>query len=679
MRLWILLLFVWVALAGVAVPQTKERLYLQADSVKSENGKTVASGHVRAEIAGVRLDCSYLEYDRDSGVVTARGDCVFYFQDSFLAADSVSFNTRAQMAHLTQVSGRARDFLVDKRNVQQDLFFWADTVDWRPDKVEATNATLTSCNYPPGRSDYQLESSLLEIFPKSRITASDARLVLGDTPIYTLPTVNLSLTSQAPQRIQPFFPLIGHNGVDGFFLRNSIDYTLGDNNYGAILLDVYQHSGLGAGLKHHYSFGDIGGGDFYVYELRGRQSNHTRYQVNSSTGLHPDPYSTLTLNYSANKTELPGFVSPPQENAQINYSRDTDVQQLQLLANYSRLGDNQNVVTRLFYHLNLTRDLSTRWSADYYRTTTAVGGTTNRYHLLGSLLHESELFDSELDLERSGGDSRFYYLNRSPEVSLRSKSLYMGPVPVQVAGSFGNLFESPSMFGTTRGDLRVTIPDQEIDFGSGRILAGAGARQMLYGSGDAQYVLAARGSYLQNIGEHAVARVDYNWQDPNGYSPFQHDLQFQYQTLTGGLEFYDSDTWRFGALAGYDLNGDRLHDLIPRVDIHPSKRFRLIASSNYDPNFNLWRSVDSQIKFNLTDNISVGSWNLYDLVNQRITYQDYQLNVEQHDWTASVVYRGVQNEVYFQFSLKAFPLQQPQIGPTYDRPVLPNTQEPYLR
>ena len=679
MRLWIVVLFAWLALVGSAAAQSQERLYLQADSVKSENGKTVASGHVRAEIAGVRLDCDYLEYDEATGIVGARGDCVFYFQDSFLAADSVDFNTRGQMARLTMVSGRARDFLVDKRNVQQDLFFWADEVTWRPDKVEATNAVLTSCEFPPGRTDYTLESALLEIFPKNRITASDAKLVLGDTPIYTLPTVNLSLTSQAPQRVQPFFPLVGHNGVDGLFLRNSFDYTLGDHNYGQILLDVYQHSGLGAGLKHHYSFGEIGGGDLYFYELRGRQSNRSRYQVNSNTALKPDRYSTLTLNYSANKFELPGFVSPAQENAQIDYRRDTDVQQLQLLANYSRLGDNQNVVTRLFYHLNLTDELSTRWAADYYRTTTAVGGTTNRYHLLGSLNHQTELFDSALDLERSGGDSTFYYLNRSPEVSIRSKSLYLGPVPIQVAGAFGSLFESPSNFGTTRGDLKLTIPDQEINFGSGRFLAGGGARQMLYGSGDAQYVLAARGSYLQNIGSNAVARIDYNWQDPNGYSPFQHDLQFQYQTLTGGLELYDSDTWKLGALAGYDLNGDRLHDLIPRLDVHPSDGFRVIASSNYDPNFKIWRSVDSQIRFNLTDDISVASWNLYDLVNQRITYQDYQLNVKQHDWTASVVYRGVQNEVFFQFSLNAFPLQQPQIGPTYDRPILPNTNQPYLR
>lgn len=672
---------VWLCavLTGVGTAQSKERLFLQADAVKREGGKVVASGHVRAEIAGVRLDCDYLEYDESSGIVAAKGDCVFFFQDSFLAAETIDFNTRAQMAHMTKVSGRARDFVVDQRNVQEDLFFWADTVEWRPESIELLQATVTSCDLPPGRTDYTLESARLEILPGSRMIAQDVRLVLGDTPIYTLPTVNLSLTSRAPQRIQTFFPLPGHNGIDGVFLRNAFDYTLGDTNYGQILVDIYQKSGIGAGLKHHYEVGDLLAGDFYFYELRGRQSTRSRYQINSNTVLRPDDYSNLTLNYSANKFELPGFVSPAQENAQINYQRDTERQHLQVLGNYSRIGDNQNIVTRLFYHLHMTPELATRWSADYYRSTTPIGGATSRYHVLGSLLHTSELFDSALDLERSGGDATFYYLNRSPEVSVRSKSLYVGPVPIQVAGSFGNLFESPSMYGTTRGDLRFTIPDQTIEFGSGRFLAGAGARQMLYGSGDAQYMLAARGSYLQNLGSNAVARIDYNWQDPEGYSPFQHDLQFQYQTLTGGLEFYETDKWKLGALAGYDLNGDRLHDLIPRLDIHPLEGVRVVASSNFDPNFKVWRSVDSQVRFDLTDSVSVGSWNLYDLVNERMTYQDYQLNYEAHDWMASVIYRGVQNEVYFQFSLKAFPLQQPQIGPVTDRAILPNSYQPYLR
>ncbi|MEW6281867.1 MAG: hypothetical protein AB1758_24890, partial [Candidatus Eremiobacterota bacterium] len=194
-----------------------------------------------------------------------------------------------------------------------------------------------------------------------------------------------------------------------------------------------------------------------------------------------------------------------------------------------------------------------------------------------------------------------------------------------------------------------------------------------------QYTLAARGSYLQNLGQHFLARVDYNWQKPEGFSPFQHDLQFPYHTLTGGLQVYDDDLFSLSALGGYDIDFDRMHDVMPRLDIRPARGFQVSAASNYDPNFRQWRSVDSQVRFQLTDNFSVAHWSLYDLVNERLTYQDYQVNLESHDWMASVTYRGVQNEVYLQFSLKAFPLQRPSVGPDPGRPVLPVTPDPNLR
>ena len=44
---------------------------------------------------------------------------------------------------------------------------------------------------------------------------------------------------------------------------------------------------------------------------------------------------------------------------------------------------------------------------------------------------------------------------------------------------------------------------------------------------------------------------------------------------------------------------------------------------------------------------------------------------EDHDWIGSVTYRGVQNEVFFQMSLKAFPLRPVKIGPDPSLPILP--------
>jgi hypothetical protein len=81
--------------------------------------------------------------------------------------------------------------------------------------------------------------------------------------------------------------------------------------------------------------------------------------------------------------------------------------------------------------------------------------------------------------------------------------------------------------------------------------------------------------------------------------------------------------------------------------------------------------VDAGIKMQITPGLSLSHWSVYDLVNSRLTYQDYQLNLEDHDSITSLVYRGVQNEFFLQFSLKAFPLQPVSIGPNTHDPILP--------
>ncbi|MEW6282360.1 MAG: hypothetical protein AB1758_27380, partial [Candidatus Eremiobacterota bacterium] len=479
-RMCLILFLGWLflALAGGARAQPRERLYLEADRVDSRESKVVASGHVRIDIAGVRLHCEYLEYDHRTGQLKARGDCVFYWEDNFLACERIDFNTRSRRARMEQVAGQARDFLLDSRNLESDIFFWAEQVDWSEERIELEKAILTTCNLPPGREDFSIDAEKIEILPRSRMVVSGAGLNIGDTTVYGVPTIDLSLTSEAPQRIQSFFPVFGHNGVDGLFLRNSFDYSLGDRDYGTILLDLYQRSGIGGGLKHHYSLGTIGEGDLYVYQVKGQQSNRERFQVRSTTVLRPDDESELKVAYRDNRFELPGFVAPVNENAQIRFSRSTDTHDLQVLGNYNRLGDNNNTVWRLFYQLRLTPELSTRWTADYYTSVTRLA-RRSRYHYMGSLNHVGELFDSEIALEGSGGNAT-YFLNRQPELSLRSKPIYLGPVPIQVAGSFGDLLESPSFFRTTRGDLKFSIPDQTIELGSGRMVLGGGARQMLY-------------------------------------------------------------------------------------------------------------------------------------------------------------------------------------------------------
>ena len=184
-------------------------------------------------------------------------------------------------------------------------------------------------------------------------------------------------------------------------------------------------------------------------------------------------------------------------------------------------------------------------------------------------------------------------------------------------------------------------------------------------------MLGTRLGWTHDMADHALFRFDYNWQESTGFTPFQHDVAYGYQVLTGGVELYANDAFRLSTTGAYDLNHSQPYDIITRLDVNPIPGWELTASANLDPNTGTWRSVDSGVTAQLSKGVSLTHWSLYDLLNGRMTYQNFSLNYEDHDWVSSVTYRGVQNEIFFQMSLKAFPLRPVKIGPDPSLPILP--------
>lgn len=256
---------------------------------------------------------------------------------------------------------------------------------------------------------------------------------------------------------------------------------------------------------------------------------------------------------------------------------------------------------------------------------------------------------------------------------MRSHPIYIGDVPFMAMASFGNITEHPSDVTTTRTELSVQVPNQVFDYGTGKIFGGAGMRQIFYGTGHSMYALAAQTGWMQNLGNFGTVRLDYNWMQPTGETPIQHDLINGYSNLTGGMEFFHDDTFNLSVIGGYNLRSDRFQNITPRLTFHPNQRWKFIVGSNFDPNDSQWRSLDTNLTFQLSDNLSISHWSVYDIINNRFTYQDYQLNLEGHDWITSLSYRSVQKELYFQFSLKAFELPYNDIGPDVNKAILPRT------
>lgn len=648
---------------------TAEAVHLSADRVEYSDDTISAEGNVAIELNGRRLLCNVLSMNRATGQFTASGNCVVYSESNIAAAEWLTYDPLTKTATMHKAAIEGVNYLGSQTQFNSSLFFWADTVKLTPERMELYQATFSSCDSPTDSLHYYCQAEHMEIYPKDRLVADKTEFFVNGKHLYTLPSLNVSIDPDRPQG-RSELPQLGSNSTDGLFARTTWGYSFNKDNYGSLLVDYYSRTGFGLGLEHFYSLGSRGAGRAYIYRQGGDKTSQ-RYEISNNVYYDIDDDTRVTWLFNSNESELPGFQAINNHNSVFSLNRHTDTSNL-MFSNISDKNSNNvnNTTWRLYYDIKLSPELTALVNADV-SSSSSLYRSTNRFHYTAGLRHQSELFDSELMVENTTGDAT-YFLNRNPELTVRSRPIYLGDIPILASASVGHLTEGPSMFSANRTDVKIQIPDQIVDYGSGRFMLGGGIRQQFYSSGEQQYSLATRVGWLQELGDNGALRLDYSWMQPKGETPFQHDYMFGYENVTGGVEYRLPSDFAFSVVGGYNLKSDKWHNITPRIEFQPAKKWKIAAGSSFDPNTSTWRSLDTNLRLQLTDELSVSHWSIYDLVNTRLTYQDYQLDYEAHDWITSVVYRGVQNEVYLQFSMKAFPQAPLSIGPNIVDPVLPN-------
>ncbi len=328
-----------------------EPAHLIADRVRSTPEGVIAEGNVAVDLEGARLLCQHLEMDRATGAITATGECVFYWKDSFIAADTLTWDPSTRSARMRQAAGQGRDFNMEGGSLDRDIFFWAEQVDWTEEKVDLVDATFTTCDTSPEDWHYNFHSEHVEIYPNDRLLAANTSFTLHGKRIVTLPTLNISLDPRDRRRRSPI-PQVGSNSTDGTFVRNTIDYAFDQRNFGNLLLDYYSKTGIGRGLEHFYTLGEKGEGNLYFYHQNGN-TDRERYEVRNNLYYRPDDYTQIAWNFNSNRSELPGFDSPDNLSSYVSATRYAPGSALQFSQNYNKSGFDTNTTWRMFYNLEL--------------------------------------------------------------------------------------------------------------------------------------------------------------------------------------------------------------------------------------------------------------------------------------------------------------------------------------
>lgn len=643
---------------------------LRAHRISHSANKTIAEGDVVVQTEGAQIEAQYVVLDHLTNQIHARGSVRMFQAGDEINAQSATYDLDTRFARLTDVFGIARNLSFRQEPLHGEMYFWSPSATWDGQVIRLKKGVVTTCDIPPPRYHFHMSGDEVVIYPKDRIEIHKLGLYLGKKQVVGKKTLVLSLKDDRGQ--QDLIPRVGVTQTDGVFVKETLHYLAGKRDWGVVHLDYFQKAGLAYGLEHNYHLGNKGDGILYFYDLPTAPGRLGRFELRDSTTYHFAPTFTGQLNFSSTRYLSPvNAVQTPTNTwyaVSLTNSGQRSVEALSTAFFSSGSIHNESYAT--LYNVSLSERLSNHFEAQYIRAASAVSSSFY-LHSLDRLTYLGDLFDSDLIFEQTTG-SKLFLVNRRPEVQLRSRDLRLGPVPLQVALGVGQIDEQPSGASSGRTDVQVTVPDVSYPVGShGNIRAGLGLRQLFYTTGDAQYLGIARASWTQEIGENVRSYVDYRYQRARGFTPLQSDFFGRYHAVSAGVQVTDYDKVRFGVDLGRDIDFGRYYNLQARLDLTPWQRWKLNVGSSFDPNTGHPLNVDTQIRVPLSNTLSLQHYTLYDVQNRRLTYQDFMVQDDGHDWVTSVIYRSVQKEFYVQIALKALPYEQPTVGPNTRSPVLP--------
>ncbi len=234
--------------------------------------------------------------------------------------------------------------------------------------------------------------------------------------------------------------------------------------------------------------------------------------------------------------------------------------------------------------------------------------------LNGDIKYQRTASDYLLTLEAAGsiplggqtGNGSFGTLQKLPELTIsgdtyRFKGGWLHNLPIMFQIGAGDYSEPGS--GVTSGRYLLGLTTQPISVMRGRteMTTALGFQQNLYGDGAAQYLLQDHTRLRQHLGGRSGIDLDYDYQQPEGATPFLFDQLRRAHTLALEAGYLDDRHFQLTARVGYDLSGfsssTPWQSLSTRVMWRPNSFFRFDSTQVYDPNRGRLFAITNMFRF----------------------------------------------------------------------------------
>ncbi len=384
--------------------------------------------------------------------------------------------------------------------------------------------------------------------------------------------------------------------------------------------------------------------------LRHQQSIGGSNRIGFVTELQRNSFFVTTDKQSAQTTRFTfdhadnahGVVGDAALNYTTNDSRLSSTSQL--TGNYRQtfafadVGANRNNLT---FNFDLSRYLSSSTAFD------GSSETSTRSARLDSLVqfqHAARDYTYQIQANRSvpigtqTQGSNFGTLERLPELLVSTdtynfKGGWLRKFPAHFDIGVGRYSEPVNGFSTQteRALFNLNVPDVSLVRGRTEVLTTGGFEQRYYGDGAAQYQVRNQTRLRQHLGGRSGIDLNYQYEQPEGGTPFQFDTYGRTHFVTAEGGYLDDRRFQITARVGYDLLGASQQapwqSLATRLLWRPTPSVRFDSLNSFDPNTGRFISASASARFRGPADFALDLLTRYDPQRGRFSQVNGQFDI----------------------------------------------------
>jgi hypothetical protein len=594
-----------------------------------ETGIIEASGSVEVQFKEVTIFADYLYMDSESKTATAEGNVKMVTQSYRATSDRIVYDASREVSTFSGFQTR-----LAPKKVEGYLYLSAKELNDLGDKMLGESGGVTTCDYE--LSHFFVLADKVEYYPEDKVVGRNVTLYVGEMPALWMPYMVYDLSRKRKRNW-----VIGHNEVEGDFIKSAWDYP-----YGLLYLDLMEKKGFGVGTEVDYNL--LGAGTLFLYHLNEKDTGYTNWVTRVNHTKNINPWTKLDLDHSYTAIYLipSGRRDQTAFGLGLDYKRDArwnlkfntlddrmgflQKYSLQFNQAYKRLSTNYYLnydfsktdpkwirTSQMFSHRRplWSDNVMFTGKANYYNNVADAGAPGDERLEPMLEIHGQESAYSwayrsnwyiDLDRDLYTGDESHQYLEKKPEIEVSINPIDLGAFTLRPKFGYGSYHEVRYVsqlggnrdFSTQRYQASLDA-SRQIPLALGTLaIVGAGLDQYLYGPGDQLYAYRESLSLQTNLFGFFRNDIDYKKGLTDGNSPFLFDkLGTNYHNVRERISLHHLDKFNWTAEGGHNWQTGKWFDVLTRLSIRPDKRIYWNLRTGWDIENRQYKDLVNNLTF----------------------------------------------------------------------------------